>query len=30
MLLHNACDAAINLAEHLAGSSAKALACCGN
>ena len=26
MLLHNACDAAINLAEHLAGSSAKALA----
>ncbi|MEN0580341.1 CapA family protein [Phytobacter palmae] len=25
MLLHNACDAAINLAEHLAGSSAKAL-----
>ncbi|MGK9172010.1 CapA family protein [Yokenella regensburgei] len=25
MLLHNACDAAINLAEHLAGSSASAL-----
>ncbi len=25
MLLHNACDAAINLAEHLAGNSAKAL-----
>lgn len=25
MLLHNACDAAINLAEHLAGSSANAL-----
>ena len=26
MLLHNACDAAISRAEHLAGSSAKALA----
>lgn len=25
MLMHNACDAAINLAEHLAGSSASAL-----